>query len=134
MTQILLAALLLVLAAILGLLVWIIVASFAFPPLMSGEVWHPLLIPFVGVVITIVLAIPFALVQQRAKLSRRASMLVSVLYGFLWMPGSLIIGPLVAVPNIWVTELKAGVLSALICFTVVLLAFRGVAALAEQKK
>lgn len=134
MIQILLAGLLLLLTALLGLLTWLTVAWFAFPQLLSGEVWHPLLIPLVGIIITTVLAIPFTSLQNRAGLSRRARVLVPLLYGFLWMPGSLVIGPSVADSNIWVTELKAGVLSALICFIVAMFTVRAVTALAEQRK
>ena len=83
MIQILLAGLLLLLTALLGLLTWLTVAWFAFPQLLSGEVWHPLLIPLVGIIITTGVGHPLHVATEPSGIVAQGK---SVSATLIWLP------------------------------------------------
>lgn len=85
------------------------------PVFCAGEVYSPLMVPFVGIVCILLTAIPFTMLQGRIDFSTKARPLVPVISGLCWMPFLLLSlqYPSVLVfphANIWIAALKSGLL------------------------
>lgn len=100
----------------------IIFGAIFFSAAFSGEVFHPLLIPYIGVMCIILMAIPLAFLQSRVALSEKARRIIPAAYGLFWLPLTFAASSFLPPhSNVWVSGLRGGLLGGLISFIVTLL-------------
>lgn len=121
--------------SLVGLLLSLLIfGTIFFPGALSGEVIHPLFIPFVGGMCIVAMAIPLAYFQRRITLSEKARRIVPFLFGLFWLPLMVAAGFILSPhSNVWVSGLRAGLFAALISSGLILTCLKLGDLIAKQK-
>ncbi|MCS6320311.1 MAG: hypothetical protein H8K05_21585 [Nitrospira sp.] len=118
--------LLFLLRSVAGLFLSLVIfGTIFFPAVFSGEVFHPLLVPYIGGMCIGAMAFPLAYLQSRVTLSGKVRRIVPIVYGLLWLPLTVAVSYVLSPhSNVWVSGLRAGLLAASISFLITLACFK----------
>lgn len=112
--------------SLVGLLLSLLIfGTIFFPGAFSGEVIHPLFVPYVGGMCIVAVAVPLAYLQNRITLSEKARKVLPVVYGLFWLPLMVAAGFILSPhSNVWISALRASLLAALISSVMTLTCFK----------